>query len=139
MVSITGHISKNSAGQSQGGPHSTYVEDATMVPSSSSIVERISSFDLNEREFSDFTNPGGVHHAIRGASIGCLAVIQQWCRSGGLSETASRLLESSWRDNTKSTYESLFKQWDSWCQEQSRDPIRGPIADVLNFLAELFE
>ena len=29
--------------------------------------------------------------------------------------------------------------WDSWCQERGRDPIRGPIADVLNFLAELFE
>ena len=30
-----------------------------------------------------------------------------------------RLLELSWRDTTKSTYESLFKCWDSWCQEQT--------------------
>ena len=34
---------------------------------------------------------------------------------------------------------SLFKKWDSQCQERGRDPIRGPIAHVLNFLAELFD
>ena len=32
----------------------------------------------------------------------------------------------------------LFKCWDSWCQKRCRDPIRGTIADVLNFLADLF-
>ena len=48
-------------------------------------------------------------------------------------------MESSWRSKTKSTYESLFKRWNNWCQEQGRDPIRDPIADILNFLAELFE
>ena len=33
----------------------------------------------------------------------------------------------------------LFKCWDSWCQAWCRDPIRGTIADVLNFLADLFD
>ena len=27
----------------------------------------------------------------------------------------------------------------NWCQEWGRHPIRGPAADILNFLAELFE
>ena len=36
-------------------------------------------------------------------------------------------------------YESLFKRWNIWCQERGRDPIRGPVADILNFLAELFK
>lgn len=67
MVSDTGHISKDSVGQNEGSPQSTYVKDTTMVSTSSSAVERFSSFDPNEREFSELTNPGGVHHAIRGA------------------------------------------------------------------------
>ena len=28
---------------------------------------------------------------------------------------------------------------DSWCQERNQDPIRGPITDIMNFLASLFE
>ena len=37
------------------------------------------------------------------------------------------------------TYESLLKQWDSWCKEQGRDPIKDPLVDILNFLAEPFK
>ena len=43
-----------------------------------------------------------------------------------------------WRNKTTFTIESLFKQWDSWCKEWGGDPIRGPIADVGNFLANLY-
>lgn len=68
-----------------------------------------------------------------------MAIIRQKCRSGGLSEATSGLLTASWRDKTASSYDSLFKRWDSWCQKRHRDPIRGPIADIANFLAELFE
>ena len=49
------------------------------------------------------------------------------------------LLASSWRSKTTCNYKSLFKKWDSWCQEWCTDPIGGPIADVLNFLADLFD
>ena len=71
--------------------------------------------------------------------ISRLTIIRDQSRSGGLSGGASHLLESSWRSKTKSTYESLFKRWKNWCQERGRDPIRGPVADILNFLAEFFE
>ena len=43
------------------------------------------------------------------------------------------------RPNQHNNYDSLFKRWNNWCQERGRDPIRGPVADILNFLAELFE
>ena len=67
-------------------------------------------------------------------TISRLAIIRDQSRSGGLSEGASHLLESSWRNKTKSTYESPFKLWNNWCQEQGRDP--DPVEDILNFLAE---
>ena len=67
-----------------------------------------------------------------------LAIVRSSCRSEGLSADASWLLEASWGSKTTSTNEPLFKWWDSWCQEWGRDPIRGPIVDVGNFLAGLY-
>ena len=130
---------KDSTGESQSGPGGSNMEDTTMVPSPSTTTMRISTSDSTATGCCDLTNSGGIHHAAGGTTISRLAIIRDQSRSGGLSEGASRLLESSWRSKTKSTYESLFKRWNNWCQERSRDPIRGPVTDILNFLAELFE
>ena len=40
-------------------------------------------------------------------------------------------------DKTNSNYGSSAR-WASWCQQQGRNPLSGPVADVVNFLAELF-
>jgi len=82
------------------------------------------------------TSPTQQEFIIRSAS--CLAIVRSSCRSEGLSADASQLLEALWRSKTTSTYESLFKWWDNWCKERGRDPIRGPIADVGNYLANLY-
>ena len=135
MVSHISNIGKDSIGESLGDLGGANVEDTIMVSPPPSATVWLPSLDFNTGECSDFTNQGGVHHASGSASVGRLAIIRQQCRSGGLSQ----LLASSRRSKTTSTYESLFKKWDSWCQEWGRDPIRGPIVDVLNCLAELFE
>ena len=134
--SYTGQDSMGPGTSSVGGP---LVEDTTLVPNPPPTAERVPITDSNTRQHSDISNSGGIHHAIRGTTVGRLATIRQHCRTGRLSEGATTLLDSAWRDKTKSTYESLFKRWDSWCKERDRDPIKGPIADILNFLAELFE
>ena len=139
VVSPLAYSGKNSAGEGQSGLGGTTVEDTAVVSPPTSIADWNSSSDSSTTGCGDFTNTGGVHNASRSATAGRLAIIRHQSRSGGLSEGASRLLESSWRDKTKSTYESLFKRWVGWCQERSRDPIRGPLTDVLNFLAELFD
>ena len=139
MVSVIDYTSKDPMRESHSGSSYTYMEDTTMVSSPTPIIERVSSPDPNARECGHITNSGGVYHANRSTSVGCMDVIWQQCQSVGLSEGASRLLESSWRDTTRSTYDSLFKQWSSWCQGWGRDLIRGPIADVSKFLVELFE
>ena len=130
---------KDSMGESQSGPSGSNMEDTTMVPSPSTTTVRISTSDSIATGCCDLTNSGGIHNAGGSTAINSLAIIRNQSRSGGLSEGASRLLESSWRSKTKSTYESLFKCWNNWCQERCRDPIRSPVADILNFLAELFE
>ena len=87
--------------EGHGGSGGTCMEGATVVSSPTPTVERVSSPDSNARECGHITYSGGVHHANRSTSVGCMAVIWQQCQSGGLSEGALRLLESSWRDKTR--------------------------------------
>ncbi len=60
-------------------------------------------------------------------------------RSQKFSEEASELLLASWRQKSAKTYDSLFKKWLGWCSERGVDPISGDIAEVVNFLAHLFQ
>ena len=139
MVPPSAYIGEDSTGESQSGPGGSNMEDSAMVSPPTSTVMWNPSSDSNATGHSDLANTGGIHNANRGTPISRLAIVRDKSRSGGLSEGASRLLESSWRGKTNSTYESLFKRWVSWCQERGRDLIRGPVADVLNFLANLFD
>ena len=65
--------------------------------------------------------------------------IRKRCQRSHLSGTAADLVLSSWREKSSKSCESSFQKWASWCNEQDRDPICGPISDVANFLAELYE
>ena len=68
-----------------------------------------------------------------------------WPISGDLakrdsfSKEATSLLMASWRSKSQSSYNSLFHKWECWCNERNRDPIHGPVTDVINFLAEQYE
>ena len=59
-------------------------------------------------------------------------------RSSKLSEDTSDLLLASWRQKSSKTYDSLFSKWVSWCNQRKTDPISGDIAEVANFLTDLF-
>ena len=65
--------------------------------------------------------------------------ICQQCEGSHLSQTATDLVLSSWRDKSTKSYNSSFGNWAHCCSEQDRGPLSGPISDVANFLAELFE
>ena len=49
------------------------------------------------------------------------------------------LVLSSWRDTFTKSYNSSFNKWARWCEGRDRNPISGPISDVANFLAKLFQ
>ena len=69
----------------------------------------------------------------------CMAHLRGSFTSQGVSSAISELLLSSWRTKTKSNYNSLFAKWANWCQQRDRDPTTGPIKDIINFLAELYQ
>ena len=68
--------------------------------------------------------------------VGC---IRNRCQSGHLSETATDLVLSSWRDKSSRSYNSSFSKWARWCEQWDRNSVLGPISDIANFLAELYQ
>ena len=68
-----------------------------------------------------------------------MAYLRQRYSSQNLSKQASDLLLSSWRQKSSQSYDSLCKRWISWCSERNSDPVSGPVEEVVNFLAQLYE
>ena len=84
-----------------------------------------SSSDPSRAEISDETGTAPTDH------------LRQSYSSQGFSSEASSLTLSSWRDKTNSNYSSFFAKWARWCHQWGRNPLSGPITDVINFLADL--
>jgi len=68
-----------------------------------------------------------------------LAHLRERYRSQQLSEEATELMLSSWRTKTNKSYDLLFAKWHCWCSEWGSDPFHGPVAQVANFLAQLYK
>ena len=115
------------------------MEHTTMVPSSAGTDRELSSLTSSEQRSGSSTVESGVLNEAGGPRSSCMAYIRQSFTSQGISSEASELLLSSWRTKTKSNYNSLFAKWACWCQQRGRDPTVGPVKDVINFLAKLYE
>ena len=116
----------------------TPVENAAVVSISSGITRGFPSEDTSSIRLGSNATGAGVSNATRGTPTSRLAYLRQSYSSQGFSSQASDLMLASWRDKTNSNYSSSFSRWCSWCQLRGRDPLSGPIDDVVNFLADLF-
>ena len=56
-----------------------------------------------------------------------------------LSSQATHLILSSWRTKTNKSYDSLFGRWNRWCAKRDSNPFSGPVSEVANFLATLYQ
>ena len=138
VVSDSDNTDQNSSGGSKNCAGGPCVENPALVSSAARHVDRCSLPAPTQRGPSNITIRKGVHYASGGPTVSRMAIVWEKCRSGGLSAEASQLVSASLRSKSTSSYESLFRKWNSWCMERSRDPTKDPIADVVNFLAELF-
>ena len=76
----------------------------------------------------------GHHNTVSHVGYVC-----QQCEGSHLSQTATNLIIASWRDKSNKSNNSSFSKWTNRYGEQNRSPFLGPISDVANFLAELYE
>ena len=68
--------------------------------------------------------------------MGC---IRDRCQSSHLSKSATDLILLSWRVKSSKSYNSSFNTWVHWCDKRDKNHIFGPISEVANLLAELFQ
>ena len=56
-----------------------------------------------------------------------------------ISGEGTELLLASWQQKSSKSYDLLFRKWVDWCNKRHSDPVSGPISEVVNLLAHMFE
>ena len=97
------------------------VEDTTMVPTPSAVTHCTSSSDHSR---SDNVVSG---HSESSPPASRVAYLRERYRDQELSEEATSLVLKSWRTKTNRSYDSLFREWHSWCHTRGSNPFSGPI------------
>ena len=57
----------------------------------------------------------------------------------GISKRAAFLISCSRREGTTINYESSWRKFHSWCNQQNVDPFRCPVTFIIEFLTNLYE
>lgn len=129
--SSKGPISSGGSG-GRGGTSSPHLAVSVMV----SMSAQTPGGSTPQNQTSERSNPGG-SRGVPSRPDGRMEYLRKRYSDQQLSEEASTLLLSSWRQKSSQSYDSLCRKWISWCTERDRDPVSGPIEDVVNFLAHL--
>ena len=129
LESNTTSTSKGTSGNSSGSPS---LESTTMVSSASITTDRLATPVTK-------TNQSNGREQPLLPSTGRMEALRKNFSNQGLSNQASELILHSWRTKTNKSYDSLFAKWHSWCAERGSDPFSGPISEVANFLASLYQ
>ena len=114
--------------------HSSSLEITAVVSNPAIDADRLPSVN-NNRQSGDVRS-GPICDAPTASRM---AYLRERYRGQCLSEEATDLMLKSWRTKTNKSYDSLFTKWELWCSERGSDPISGPVTEVANFLAYLFE
>jgi len=69
-------------------------------------------------------------------TVSCVGYICQHCEGTHLSQTATDLVLSSWRDKFTKSYNSFFGKWASWSSEWNRNPFSGLFIIVFDIVFE---
>ena len=139
MVPDTTMFDSDKAITGQSGANHTAMAIPTLVSSPAGNAGRLPSSTFHEARHNSEPHQPEIHNEAGSSDTGRMAHIQKSLASRGVSTQATNLLLSSWRDKTNSNYNSLFAKWTCWCEQRERDPTSGPVEDVMNLLAELFD
>lgn len=73
------------------------------------------------------------------AGVTPMSCIGEHFKGQGLSEKATLLVMSSWRNSTKKQYNPYINRWEQYCHKREIDPFSAPVEEGVNFLAELYD
>ena len=129
------HPNQGSTGKT--GPSGSSMESTTLVPNPTGYAN--TQTGPTTQQTRPDTTDSQSQLPRRDTTFSRVDYLRDRFRSQEISEEASTLLLASWRHKTAKSYDSLFGRWVSWCSERDTDPISGDIAEVVNFLAHLFQ
>jgi site-specific recombinase XerD len=131
---------QNPTGKNRDNTNHPSLEHATMVRENIRHVHgkpNSTSPDDNNPEITNRGKPpngGGRNFAISG-----LENYREELQTAGVSSEAATLLTKSWRQGTRSAYNSAWQKWHSWCEDREMDPIHAPVEIVVEFLKDMLE
>ena len=65
--------------------------------------------------------------------VSCMENFRKSLQNKGFPEKMSKILLSSWRNNTAKQYESAWKDWSSWCSKEKVNPFCTTIKRILSY------
>ena len=123
--------------ESPGSPSGCSLERPAMVSGSLEHALGVSSTDSSTPQPGPESSGTGSTEVDPPASR--RAYLREKFSDSSFSEEAADLLLPSWRTKSSQSYDSHFRKWISWCSARGSNPISGPVAEVVNFLAHLFK
>ena len=116
-------------------PNSPSIEIPTLVSSVAGDVCGPSRIAPNGGQHSTNTSPIETRPS---APASRMEYLRQRYKHQQLSEKATELMLTSWREKSSKTYESQFQKWASWCGARSINPISCPIGMLQTSLQRRF-
>ena len=68
-----------------------------------------------------------------------VAHIRNMLSNQGILQESADIICKSWRKRTAKSYESAWKRWVSWCDQRNTNPLSASLADILQFLTDLYK
>ena len=68
-----------------------------------------------------------------------MSLVKQQLLTKNLSTKTIKIIQSSWKTKTQPNYDSILKQWISFCNQQHICPSNPSVNTLLSFLTSLYE
>ena len=133
------------SGESSGGKQSDNSDNSSLaipglVPSVTSNVSRLSSVTSHESQHCIFSHERAtLTDSEQNIKTSRVDGLRRSFNSIGISEETKELLLGSWKSGTRSSYDSAWNKWSSWCSSREIDPFSAPLAAILDFLTWMYK
>jgi hypothetical protein len=112
---------------------------STLVPNTTEHAHRLPDLAANGQKqpaIPDRRNtPNGPKQQ---PALGGMESVRRSKESLGLSKEAAKLLTEGWREGTRAVYNTAWERWTSWCNAREIDPLQASLANITQFLTDLF-
>jgi site-specific recombinase XerD len=127
-------------GGNRNHPSNANMANTTMVPEGSADVGRGTDITAATPKIADVTTggtpPTGGNGRIKTSGLESL---RERTSARGLSDRATEVCLQARRPGTQLAYNGPWDKWSSWCSGKQINPVQATVADIADFLTEMFD